>query len=245
MGADVAWMSTALDTEQAIAQNLDFMIALLDIWKCFEQIIPALLHALAALVGMPTKVLSAYMRLMSKIKVVNCLSLGVGEPYTKACSIPEGCHWSMTLLALLTYPWIQMVRQYNAVVPRALADDLSIWAKQPDHDTGSHDAQPWWQPWMDATESTLNFLEDIGAITAHHKSMLLTSNPGLRANLKKTTWGREQRKIPVTGKTRDLGAFFNSTCQRLAGTTKDRSQKASHDAIRIAALARSLAACIL
>ena len=36
----------------------------------------------------------------------------------------------MTLLALLTYPWIMMVMTYTAVIPRALADDLSLWARE-------------------------------------------------------------------------------------------------------------------
>ena len=55
VGADVvAWMSTALDTEQAMADRVEFILSLLDIWKCFDQIVPLLVHTLAALAGMTT-----------------------------------------------------------------------------------------------------------------------------------------------------------------------------------------------
>ena len=45
--------------------------------------------------------------------------------------------------------------------------------------------------------------------------------------------------MPVKGKARDLGAFFNSTCQRLAGTTISRARLARLDAVRIAGLPRN------
>ena len=71
---------------------------------------------------------------------------------------------------------------------------------------------------------------------------MLTSCPDLRKQLKKATWGSEGKNIPVKGKTRDLGAFFNSTCQRLAGTTITRIRNGSVDAVRIASLPRNTTA---
>ena len=37
-------MSTALDNEIAIAEGTDYIIGLLDIWKCFDQIVPMLIQ---------------------------------------------------------------------------------------------------------------------------------------------------------------------------------------------------------
>ena len=54
-GADVAWMSTALDTEEAMADRVHFILSLLDVWKCFDQIIPLLVQMLAGKAGMPTE----------------------------------------------------------------------------------------------------------------------------------------------------------------------------------------------
>ena len=39
-GADTAWLSTALDSEKAAAELADRLLGMLDIWKCFDQIIP-------------------------------------------------------------------------------------------------------------------------------------------------------------------------------------------------------------
>ena len=100
-GADLAWLSAALNQEQANMELAEYLFGLLDIWKCFDQVIPLIVRVLAGLAGMPTKVLWAYTRLMTQIKVVNVLSMGAGRPYAKTCSIPQGCPWSMTMLALL------------------------------------------------------------------------------------------------------------------------------------------------
>ena len=130
-GADIAWMSTALDAEQAALAKVASLLGLLDIFKCFDQLIPVLVQTVAGLAGMPPRVLWAYSRLMQNVTVVNNLSLGVGIGYSKPCSIPQGCPFSMAMLALVTRPWISYIKcHYQRVVPRALADDLSLWASQ-------------------------------------------------------------------------------------------------------------------
>eukprot|EP00973_Karenia_brevis_P067356 9369161-Karenia_brevis.AAC.1 len=58
----------------------------------------------------------------------------LGVPHRHECSIPQGCPFSMTLVALLTLPWIKMIRANN-VVPRTLADDLYMQASGPSHGT--------------------------------------------------------------------------------------------------------------
>ena len=67
-GAEAAWLSTALDTELANLQQTEHRMAMLDIWKCFDQIIPVLARLLLGLAGMPTSILWAYTRLMPKSK---------------------------------------------------------------------------------------------------------------------------------------------------------------------------------
>ena len=114
-------------------------MTLLDIWKCFDQIVPVLARTLLGVAGMPINILWAYIRIMEEMKVANCLSLGVGETYRKSCSIPQGCPFSMAILALMTYPWIQLVKQQTGVIPRALADDLSLWARQHGSQSGEED----------------------------------------------------------------------------------------------------------
>ena len=122
-GADLAWQ------EWAELQQYEYLLAMADIWKCYDQLIPILIHVFLALAGMPLHVLAAYARLMHSISVMHCLAFGAGTPYQKPCSIPQGCPWSMMALALLVRPWILMIESQTAAIPRALADDLCLWTQ--------------------------------------------------------------------------------------------------------------------
>ena len=79
-GADLAWLSTAMDQEEAALKALEHLLAMIDIYKCFDQLVPALVRAVCMLAGMPTTILLAYSKLLDRIKVVHCLPLGAGKP---------------------------------------------------------------------------------------------------------------------------------------------------------------------
>ena len=172
-GADAAWLSTALNQEQAHLELAEYLFGLLDIFKCFDQLRPLLIHTMLALAGMPTRVLWAYMRLMRAVQVRNCPSVGVGRPYKRRFSIPQGCPFSMAALALITYPWITMLKQSYHVIPRCLADDLSVWARSVAQVAGNSELDVGWQDeWRLAMQATLEYLEDMGSRPAHSKSLL-------------------------------------------------------------------------
>ena len=189
---------------------------------------------------MPTKVLWAYSRLMNSVQVVNCLSTGAGKMYQKPCSIPQGCPLSMTILALMTYPWIQLVKQWRCVKPRALADDLCLWSCQ--QDTDDDDEAEYLHQWVQAVQATLDYLRNMGAAPAHGKSLLLASDTRRRKQLRDITWQPDMSRIPVTKHTRDLGAHLNTTASRITGTSKPRFVNALQDAGRIGRLPRTLVA---
>ena len=143
------------------------MMAMMDIWKCFDQIIPVLARLLLGLAGMPTSILWAYTRLMAEVKIVNCLSMGIGETYRRTCNIPQGCPWSMAVLALMTRPWILMIKATTQTVPRALADDLAVWARaEADPHAEPHE---WKQRWHATVNNTIEYIVAIGARTAQYK----------------------------------------------------------------------------
>ena len=81
-----------------------------------------------------------------------------------------------------------------------------------------------------------------GAKTAHNKCLLMTSCPATRKQLKQLTWDERGSRMPVRGNARDLGAFFNSTGQRLGGTSIKRMVAARTDVERIATLPRTVKA---
>ena len=60
LGAFDAWFATAIDTEFAVLHDIPLAGAIIDLMKCFDQIIRPLLYIVLALAGLPTFVLTAY-----------------------------------------------------------------------------------------------------------------------------------------------------------------------------------------
>ena len=56
-GADLAWMGTSLDQELADLEGLEYLLGMVDIWKCYDQLIPLLIHAVLALAGLPALII--------------------------------------------------------------------------------------------------------------------------------------------------------------------------------------------
>ena len=102
-----------------------FTAGIVDILKCFDQIIRPLLEAVLLMAGMPSKIVSAYMRYHDNVLVYNALAGGFGKAYKKRCSIPQGCPFSMMFIALLMYPWVAMCNSMG-LQPRVLADDIML-----------------------------------------------------------------------------------------------------------------------
>ena len=215
---------------------------MIDIYKCFDQIVPLLVHTVCLMAGMPARVVLAYRRLMSRIKVVNCLALGVGLPYKKSCGIPEGCPWPMAMLALQARPWILAIETYTYAIPRVLADDLCLWTQEEAAPRTEADQYDYVEDMTNAIHITITFLVDLGGKAAQSKSAIMASDAGVRKHFRAKTWGTEQAGIPVRLAHRDLGAYFNSTGRRQAGTLVGRFHHAVSDAHRIGNLPRTLSA---
>ena len=72
---------------------------------------------------MPSKIVDTYVKYLDDLKVYNTVAGGLGEPYGRPTSIPQGDPMSMMVVAILLRPWISQMRQL-AMHPRILADDL-------------------------------------------------------------------------------------------------------------------------
>ena len=81
---------------------------------------------------MPPKVLNAYKRYREQLQVHNTLAAGLGDRHTRLNGIPQGCPFSMMLVALLLRPWILLMESIGTD-PRTLADDLLVTASGPNH----------------------------------------------------------------------------------------------------------------
>ena len=97
-----------------------------DIAKFFDQIRRDLVYKTCKAAGMPKGVLQAYQAYTETLKVYNCVAGGMGTPYTRLCGIPQGCPFSMTIVALKMRPWIINMRKYSGIRCFILADDVLI-----------------------------------------------------------------------------------------------------------------------
>eukprot|EP00969_Alexandrium_andersonii_P013951 608298-Alexandrium_andersonii.AAC.1 len=58
---------------------------------CFDQIDRRILSAVLRHVGFPERIVGPWCAMMAQLRTVNTLAEGVGEPYMRECSIPQGC----------------------------------------------------------------------------------------------------------------------------------------------------------
>ena len=128
MGAVDAWREALTHIEELKLDNEKFSGGVADIANIFDQIIRKLVYKLAASAGMPRGVLRAYKIFLEQLLVYNCLAGGVGLPYRRKCGIPQGCPFSMMVVALIMRTWVIQMRDIGDVHCYILADDVLILA---------------------------------------------------------------------------------------------------------------------
>ena len=113
----------------------------------------------------------------------------------------------MMLIAFLLHPWAKMVRAMRAT-PRALADDLLVFATGADHEA----------VFMRAYEATLDYIKALGAKVAPGKCFTFSTIAATRAKLGCHLWAGLSRTVPAKCSFRDLGGQLNFGI-RLTGAT--------------------------
>ena len=215
-GAEEAWYTTQMDFEIKRLTGAEITAASIDVYKCFDQIVRPLVFELAKRAGMPTSILLTYEAFQQNLVVYNQVGNTLGQPHTHRCSIPQGCPFSMMLIALLMRPWILHMRA-NLLTPRVLADDLFISASRTNHaDTATK-----------GMHMSRTFFNDIGAKVADNKCFLSTTCQVTRQKLRKLTWDDKGTKLKVVTHFRDLGAHVGLDNRNAASTTIRRMQKAT------------------
>ncbi len=213
-GATDGWYKTALILEQARANNLLFAGGSVDIYKCFDQLNRQLVYALAKQAGMPERVLQAYSRYLEGLQVQFQVGNTIGRLHHDRASLPQGCPFSMTMVALLTKPWVSIMKQAQ-VSPRCLADDLMIIA------TGhNHQAR-----YINAMQQSKQFFTDIGARIADNKCFSFAGDSKTRDFLAAYVWDETGLKIPTVNNFRDIGSHLNLTSANNGKTLTDRMVK--------------------
>eukprot|EP00973_Karenia_brevis_P038859 5364129-Karenia_brevis.AAC.1 len=133
-------------------KNIHSVGGSIDIYKCFDQIIRVLVYVVLLLSGFPVKILTAYINYQEQANIYFSFAGHIGSPHKHRCGIPQGCPFSMMIIALLLRPWHLLIRAAR-VIPRSLADDLLILASGP---FVLHTFEK-------AVKISCKFLQDIGA----------------------------------------------------------------------------------
>ena len=131
-GAEDGWLETGFFMEQAAMEGQDYTAGAVDIMKCFDQLQRPLIYALAKKAGMPDNVLNTYRVYQEGLTARNAVAGGLGEPYAKPTSIPQGDPLSMAIVGLIMTPWVNMMKA-RGLKPRVLADDIFLIAKGEEH----------------------------------------------------------------------------------------------------------------
>ena len=156
-GAELAWWHVGLLRERAHRCGDGMLTGALDIFKCFDQIVPLLIKVVLGLGGLPSQVLEPFTKMMKGAQIVNMLPQGAGVSYRRRCSIPQGCPFSMMIPALLLRPWIVMNRRGSSM-PRTLADDLLLVTIVGKTD----DAEGRLLEFAEGIQSTISYVKDMG-----------------------------------------------------------------------------------
>lgn len=133
-GGQDAWFNTALQLELAQLSNQLVVGGPVDIYKFSDQFNRQLIFRLALEVGMPRRMLEPYMRYVDSLLIRYQVGCTIGECHSDICSLPQGCPFSIVMVALLMVPWVKQMHSIE-VVPRVLADDLMFTASGSGHRT--------------------------------------------------------------------------------------------------------------
>jgi hypothetical protein len=210
-GAQDAWFNTALQLELAQLSGEPIAGASVDVFKCFDQINRALVFMLASRAGMPSRILKPYMRYIDAIKVRYQVGQTVGNPHHDLTSIPQGCPFSMTMVALIMIPWIRKMRAME-VSPRVLADDLLLVATGEGHRAKA----------IAGLVESIKFFEVMGARVATDKCFSFAGDAPTRKLLADHVWDCGDITIPCKSSFRDLGSHLNLTRSLSGGTLTER-----------------------
>ena len=129
VGAEEGWYLTQIAFETLRLQGENITAGSIDVYKCFDQINRELIYKLAKEAGMPKQILETYFQYIDNLDIRFQICKTLGEAHRDTCSIPQGCPFSMNMVALLMRPWIMNMKE-NGIEPRTLADDHLLRKRQ-------------------------------------------------------------------------------------------------------------------
>ena len=82
--------------------------------------------------GLPGWFRNAYFEYHAHVRLRFKLASGLGEPWTRDGSVPQGCPLSMMFIVDLYLPWCRYLAAQEGVQPQLYADNLKCVSRDPD-----------------------------------------------------------------------------------------------------------------
>ena len=215
-GATDAWYEVLTKIEGLRLDKIPFCGGVADIAKQIDQLRRSLVYKLAETAGMPPGVLRAYKDFVEKLEIYNSVAGGLGTPYQRRCGIPQGCPFSMMLVALTMRPWVFLMKTVPDTKAFILADDVLVIS------TGINMIRNT----ADAIDKTHEFLHIMGSKVAPDKSYNFASTKEAKVWLQDTWWSGINSKIEVVDDFRYLGAHLTTKADCVSNTLEKRWTKA-------------------
>eukprot|EP00969_Alexandrium_andersonii_P293565 12976291-Alexandrium_andersonii.AAC.1 len=96
-------MATAIEIERLQQQGAPALCTAVDLFKCFDQCNRWAIYAVLCHSGFPKQVLLPYMQFLESVQVCGSFAGGACVDFSsRQASIPQGCPFSMSVLACMT-----------------------------------------------------------------------------------------------------------------------------------------------
>ena len=171
---------------------------------------------------MPKRILDPYFRYIDNLNIKFQIGKTIGKGHVDRCSVPQGCPFSMTMVALLLVPWIKAMKEIK-VVPRVLADDLMFTANGSGHRAKT----------IQAMKLSRQFFVEIGAKVADNKCFTFSNDTSTSDFLSNYIWDAKGLAIPCHNNFRDLGTHLNLSQTNNGSTLTIRINKATRMAKKL------------
>ena len=118
-----AWYSTALDFEEVLSglNESHVHVFVADVVKSFDTVDRGGLDLVLERQGLPVWFRRAYFGNHANVRLRFKLTCGLGSPWTRDGSIPQGCPLSMVFIVALYLPWCRALESISATCMEEVA----------------------------------------------------------------------------------------------------------------------------
>ena len=190
----------ALDTDEVRtgATDSDVLLFVADMIKSFDTVDREILDRVLRSLGLPAWFRNAYVECHAHVRLRFKPASGLGEPWTRDGSIPQGCPFSMMFIVALHLPWCRYLAAQVGVQPELYADNLECVSGDPGL-------------LLRAAQFTTGYLRLVDQEPASSKCVLQSTSRGVRGDLKDWVLSDGGDKWSVKFDVRDLVGHLDTT----------------------------------